>query len=123
MELEQTKKRLNIIRAVHYGVLFLFFVSLYLILNTESLGLYGATAILFMGGLQYAHRGHCPLTLEEQKLREKLGDKSDDKFIEGILRKHFGLNVHRFFINGVLGLGFIVSGYELGKFLLDAFTK
>ena len=76
------ESRIKVIRVIHYGVLFLFFLSLYLILYTESLALYGSTAILFMGGLQYAYKGHCPLTIEERKIRQKLGDTKEHKFIE-----------------------------------------
>ena len=119
MNKEEIKNKIKLIRGVHYVVFLLFFISLGLIFYSESLAVYGATAILFMGALQLNGKGDCPLTKEEHNARAKLGHTKHDKFVESVFKNNFNIRVSRFLVNSILGASFVVSGYVILAYIFE----
>ena len=117
---EEVKRRIKVIRAIHYTILGLFFICLGLVIFSPELGLYGAFAISSMGVVQARNRGDCPLTIEERNARKQIGETVHGQFIEGVFKKHFNIHVSRYVINVVLTIGFMLSGYVVLSYLIDA---
>jgi hypothetical protein len=122
MNPEKIKRKIKIIRYIHYTILWLFFVCVGLIVFSEKLGVYAAFAIASMGVVQGRNRGDCPLTLEEHNARRQIGERTDHKFIEEVFKKHFNINISRFVINSVLAAAFGLSGYTVVVYLVNAIS-
>jgi hypothetical protein len=123
MSPEVIKKRIKVIRAIHYTILWLFFVSMYLMMFSPVLGIYGAVAMLGMGVVQYRNAGLCPLTLEEQKAARRVGGSVEHDFVKGVFKKHFNLDVPRYFINTFFVIGYVLSIYVFVVYLLSIFKS
>ena len=110
---EAVKKRIRMIRNIHYAVFWLFFVGVGLMIFSHDLAVYSALAISSVGVVQTRHKGDCPLTIEEHNARRQLGETVHEQFIEGIFKKYFNINISRFAINSTLAAAFALSGYTI----------
>jgi hypothetical protein len=110
---EAVKKRIRMIRNIHYAVFWLFFACLGLVIFSQDLSLYGALAISSVGLVQARNRGDCPLTVEEHNARRQIGETVHEQFIEGAFKKHLNINVSRLAINSTLAVAFALSGYTI----------
>src|SRR3989338_2897140 len=96
---EEIKKRIRLIRNIHYAVFWLFFVAIGFMIFSNDLAVYSALAISSMGFVQVRRRGDCPLTIEEHNARRQLGEIVHQQFIEEIFKKHLNINISRFAVN------------------------
>ncbi len=118
----EPKKRIKLIRGIHYIVVVLFILCAYSILSSKETATLGATFIFFVGAMQYTHGRQCPLTLEERKARMELGSAENNDFIHGCIKDNLKLNIKQSYIDWVCIFAFVISGYEIGKLLLQAIT-
>jgi TRAP-type C4-dicarboxylate transport system permease small subunit len=114
MSPEEIKKRIRMIRNIHYAVFWLFFVGVGLMIFSQDLAVYSALAISSMGIVQARNKGDCPLTVEEHNARNQIGEVTGEKFfIKEVFKKHLNINISRFAINTTLAAAFALSGYTI----------
>ncbi len=114
---EYVKKKIKVIRSTHYLVLASFLSSIFLMLFSRELAIYGAVFIASVGLTQALNKGRCPLTVYELNARKLIGDNSEEKFIEGVFRQHLNLSAPAYAIRALSLSGIALAGYTIVVYL------
>lgn len=93
MTAAQTKREEIIIEDIHYLIFFLHVVGTILLIFSPTLRIYAAIYIGLIGLAQMLNKGACPVTLKENELRKKNGEKPMKGFVYFIFKKHFNINL------------------------------
>lgn len=121
---EEILKKIRILKIVHLTIFLLFIPATISLIFPSQLTLYFATAILFVAATQVAYKGKCHLTLEDKKLREKIGEKiADNQFVIETLRKYCHVNISRQGVTFVLSLIFIGAGVYMVNYFFEVFYR
>jgi hypothetical protein len=121
---EEILKKIRILKIVHLTIFLLFIPATISLIFPSQLTLYFATAILFVAATQVAYKGKCHLTLEDKKLREKIGDSAgDDQFVIETLKQYCHIHISRRAVTFVLSIIFIGAGIYMVNYFLEIFTR
>lgn len=120
-ERKEIERKAKIIEFIHYFIFVFHLAGIVFLIIDTPLRIWAAIYIGCIGIAQASAKGACPLTVEENSLREKARKKKKDGFIHDLFLKHFNLNVPHWLIDGISWISFILSYVIILNYFLHWF--
>ena len=104
----------SIIEKIHILEVFIYAISVILIIFSPAYRIYGAFYVIFVWIVEYIFKRTCPLFILERRFRIKSGEKiTERRFLPLFFKKYFNINLSSRAIDYLVHLFFIIALFIL----------